>query len=722
MNTPRFSILSSILVLLTGILSVGPSASKAATLTWVTGSGSTDWSNTTHWSGATVSNGDAVIFGNGGRQSTTTVNNLVNSAYLPPNGLTLSSLTYNLTDTTTDPRWQNTGIDSGVTLTTAALNVGAVGTSVAPTVTRVTISGAGSLNVTNSGGNIQVGEAYNSSSLDMSGLANFSASMSGASTFRIGSTDNNPAASTSSVILAQTSSVTAGTLSIGSDAGAGSGAANSLKLGTVANTLNVGTINIGAGPSGATSLRGSGEVSFQSGTGSVIVRAANGTSGATMNLLNTSSTTGNPITAIANFAGHQADIKLSTLTLSRRSNAAIGNTGAKTTDSTFSFDTGTLDVATVNMAEFADQTTGNTGYSVSATLNLGSTGSTGTSSIGSLNMSTNSDNVATNITTATLNVAGGSHTVTGNITMSTAALAGGVANSSINITGGTLKVEGNIAEGTGSGTKNSTVTLNGGTLDLDNGTINVDTFNAQSGTLSNVTSINGSAGLTKTTGGTLTVTGANGWSGSTVVSAGTLVVNGTVASSSSVSVASGATLKGSGTLAAGVLGGAGTVAPGNSPGILTATQVDGTSGLDFTFEITQAGSPTYSSATASGNDVLHLTSGTPFTASLTSANVITVDFSGISLQAGQFYRGGFYASNNFLSSIQDATFQYVGASGMTFNVTTFQETANFASGTVTGGWVTQFEVLAIPEPSTPLLLGGGLMMVLLLRRRRQFRR
>src|SRR5205814_1424898 len=83
----------------------------------------------------------------------------------------------------------------------------------------------------------------------------------------------------------------------------------------------------------------------------------------------------------------------------------------------------------------------------------------------------------------------------------------------------------------------------------------------------------------------------------------------------------------------------GTIAPGNSPGILTASSVDASAGINFDFEFTQIGSPTYSNAANSGNDLLHLTGGSPFLSALTSTNQITIDFSGAALAAGQLYRG-----------------------------------------------------------------------------------
>lgn len=597
MNVPQFS-RTLIFTFFVSALMVSQFTSRAATLSWVTGSGNSDWSNTTHWSGATVSNGDSVVFGIDGRQSnSTTVNNLVNSAYLPPNGLTLNSLTYQVVDLdASNQRWQNTGIDTGVTLTTAALTVGADGASSTQlTNSRVTLSGGGTLNVTNTAGTIQIGAKYNSSSLDMSGLANFNASMSGASTFRIGLADSSTAATASSVILAQNSSIAAKTLSIGADSGAGSGGAYSLKLGSVANTLNVETINVGAGPTNdVTALRASGSLTFNESSGSVTIRGASGgTSRADLNLLNTNSSSAQLTTAVVDLSGHSADVRLGVLTMSRRYNANIQSGGANSA-STFSFDTGTLDISSVNMAYL--ENTAPTTNVVTATMNLGSTGSTGTSTIGSMALSTNLDDSATSVTTATLNVAGGTHSVTNNIVMSTTnpAASGtynGVANSVINLTGGTLTVGGDILVGGGRGVENATITLNGGTLDMTNGNIGtsgnaINSLNFQSGTLRNVASINGTAGLTKTTGGTLILEGTNAYTGSTVVSGGTLIVNGSKTGSGTVTVNAGTTLGGSGSIA-GATTISGTHTPGNSPGLQTfGSTLTYNNGSSVTWELT----------------------------------------------------------------------------------------------------------------------------------------
>ena len=217
---------------------------------------------------------------------------------------------------------------------------------------------------------------------------------------------------------------------------------------------------------------------------------------------------------------------------------------------------------------------------------------------------------------------------------------------------------------------------------------------------------------------------------------------GTLTAGSGLSIDAPGTLVGSGVIAA-TLGGAGLVAPGNSPGILTAGAVDPSGGLDFNFEFTGTGSPTYDNAAASVNDVLRITGSTPFTSSLSGSNdnVVNVYLSAGSLVGGEVFRGGFYTDTaaDFFSSVKDATFNYwVAGSGthiynsgtyvplatynsaLTMSLSTVpQTTGTFGNGDPLTGQVTQFTVV-VPEPGTLALaaLGLGLVGYAIGRRRR----
>jgi len=251
--------------------------------------------------------------------------------------------------------------------------------------------------------------------------------------------------------------------------------------------------------------------------------------------------------------------------------------------------------------------------------------------------------------------------------------------------------------------------------------------------------IYGSGGnLVKTGSGAFTLTAVNTYTGSTAINDGSLIVDGSIAASSGVGIAEGAVLAGSGFVS--VISGAGLVNPGNSPGILTAASIDPSAGTDFAFELTTIGSPDYSNAAASLNDVLRLTSLTaPTTAALTADNVIDLYFGVESLSAGDAFLGGFYvdaASDAsglaaMFAAVKDATYNYyvlgdgagthsfggvsyytldefnlANSTAYEFAMTTVADAAAFAGGAVSGG-VMQFAV--VPEPGAMALLAFGLL-------------
>ncbi|HRZ87501.1 MAG TPA: autotransporter-associated beta strand repeat-containing protein, partial [bacterium] len=240
--------------------------------------------------------------------------------------------------------------------------------------------------------------------------------------------------------------------------------------------------------------------------------------------------------------------------------------------------------------------------------------------------------------------------------------------------------------------------------------------------------VSGSGALIKGGEGRLTLTGDSTFGGGATIDEGELVIDGSVLCQILLDGAS--SLGGSGSIGGAILG-AGMVGPGNSPGILTAAQVDPASGLDFSFEFTDL-TPDYENPAASVNDILRLTDMTaPFLAALAGEhNSIDLYFDS-ALEDGDVYTGGFYTdkAEDFSSMISDASFNcyirdtagmfiYNGINysllvGPDVFVTTISQAAGFGTGITVNGFVSQFTVADrgiisqdgdVPEPSTLLLL------------------
>ena len=89
-------------------------------------------------------------------------------------------------------------------------------------------------------------------------------------------------------------------------------------------------------------------------------------------------------------------------------------------------------------------------------------------------------------------------------------------------------------------------------------------------------------------------------------------------------------------------------------------------GLNFAFEFTQLGAPTWANASASGNDVLLLTGTPAFSTALTSANTVDLYFSSaltshFTAGAWQTVQGGFFTvdtTNSLASAIAGANYNY----------------------------------------------------------------
>lgn len=235
-------------------------------------------------------------------------------------------------------------------------------------------------------------------------------------------------------------------------------------------------------------------------------------------------------------------------------------------------------------------------------------------------------------------------------------------------------------------------------------------------------------------GGTGWNIGINNTTGSAFGSGDVYVYNGPSTSANNL----GTTLYGNGIIT-GIIRGDAKVSPGNSPGILTVGGVDPSGGMDFAFEITNSNLFT---ATTYHNDVLKITGSTPFTTSLTSANIIDIYFNNATyneilgnLTGGlsSTYQVGFFNINDFKSDIMNATYNLyfengLGTGTVTFNGLLYESYNDFLMRTAlpsvtynidttsttlvdsTFGYITTVNI--IPEPSaSPLILIGTVSLI-----------
>ena len=365
-----------------------------------------------------------------------------------------------------------------------------------------------------------------------------------------------------------------------------------------------------------------------------------------------------------------------------------------------------------------------------------------------------------NDTIGSLSTTGGTVSGAGTLTAATYALNGGTV--SVNLGAGTVNAS--------SGTTSLSGTSGAANVNIQGGTLNTSSANrlddgaavaVSSGTLGvggndTVGSLaaSGTGVVTVATGTTLTANGNSSITGSARATGGTVAVannsllnlaNSSTTTTSDLSIGSGSTLAGTGGTS-GQIKGSGLLSPGNSPGILTSGSVDLTGGIDFAFEFTAAGAPTYSLAGNSKNDLLHLTSGsTPFSGSFSAGNTVSFYFNDAGLSASlasvtpTTYLGGFFVDTqnfNIAGLLSNATKQYfiAAAGGSTsFNGVSYnlmsdevasriilsnvnQSGADFTTGTVNG---TVLGVMAVPEPSSGSLLLAGIGSLLVLRRFRK---
>jgi autotransporter-associated beta strand protein len=460
-------------------------------------------------------------------------------------------------------------------------------------------------------GNGSTTKISNAGILDLSGLGTFYANL-GTGTFRVGSTINTDgtAAAGSTVYLAANSTIIATTIT--SDSPDTSAVTQAIKLGSGTNVFDATTITIGGAANRArgtldfTGATGTIQIRNLAGTGRAAMNVQNGAASTTGSLFGTVDFTGHNAdlllgtltiggrsagttgsgTGVFSFDTGILDatlinlaartgvtmttgsltgtltlgggtVTVGTVTMSTNSvnfNTATGSGDATSTINISGAGTNTITTMTMGTLAVTNTTALSSGNSdATATVNV----SGGTTTISTLTMGANNSaatTVTANTATSALNISGGAVSVTSNLTMAQTTLrASNTATATISITGGSLTVGGNILYTDGLGTENNTVTLNGGLLDMTVGSIGTSlaliSFNAQSGTLRNLSELNGGGTLTKTTSGTLIFDTANGYTGATAISAGILAISSGGAlggAANGTSVAAGGTLSLSG--------------------------------------------------------------------------------------------------------------------------------------------------------------------------------
>jgi autotransporter-associated beta strand protein len=439
-------------------------------------------------------------------------------------------------------------IGSGKTLTlNANVQIGATTPLVNGTVTKLTLNGGGVFNVTTAAaGTFVVGGSTaaisQDATLDLTALASTTINTSATGTLRVNpSSATNIAGAKATLLLpapvvadtVATSTITAGTIAVGNTGlfASQAGQINTIRLGTGLTTLNANTINVGTG------ARDLGQIIFGQAGGDLKIRAADGTSRATLIAIGTggaSTGTSDPATNnLVDFSAHDADVLVATLNVGNQ--ARTGNLISE-----FKFGAGdsslasVLDVTSVNIGFRTGTATAtsiltNRVHISGGAVTFGNGAGTGTGvKVGSSTY----DQAGAASTIGELNISGGTVVINNSTALAAAvqlgdnvSAGGGTVTAAMNLTGGTTTLGGHIIRSATSLRTTSTVTLNGAGAILDMGGKNIGsasaliTFNAQAGTLRNLAQLNGGGVLTKSTTGTLLLDTANAFTGGVTLSA-----------------------------------------------------------------------------------------------------------------------------------------------------------------------------------------------------------
>lgn len=381
-----------------------------------------------------------------------------------------------------------------------------------------------------------------------------------------------------------------------------------------------------------------------------------------MNVANANNPTGTPLTGVFDVTGHNADLRLATLGIGNRLLSSAAATG--TTNGTFSFDAGTLDVTGISMGKRQNVTNAS---GVDATLNVA--GGVVNIGAGGISMAQNSGSIGSGIATATLNFTGGVITMGGGI----AQVSSTQATSILNLDGATLDMGGfNIG-----------------------GAVAVSQVNLKSGTLRNVGQINNGAAISKTTTGTLALEGVNTHTGATNVTSGTFTLNGTHTpgtGAGTYTISSNASLLGTGATNGDLRALSGsTIAPG-----ATTSSIESLGVGDMTFD---TGS-TFAYQINSTSMAADLLFGDLM--SLANATLAFSDLGGSPVATGSKYTliayDGPYDGGTFAGYLDDGIYTLAGAQWL-INYNDVSPGVNFQSDAASNRnlFVT---ITAVPEPGT----------------------